>query len=223
MRDPNPSALTTVRARSLQHPFTVRGGTTDVGEFVVTVCRSVYAHGLPAGARVVFDLGANVGDTGAWFLSRYPDATVISVEPDDDNYAIAARNLAPYGERSVLVRAAVWCEDGHVRLRVNRDWKSGSRVENAEGLAVDVPAISIPSLMRAYGIHEIDVVKCDIEGAEEQVFAVDPDEWLARTHVLCIEIHSAAAQALIDAATRRCGFRSGVLHRDVTVFTREDV
>ena len=223
MRDagsaPADGTLSTFSARSLQHPFSVRRGTTDVSEFVHTVCRRTYAPGLPGDARTILDLGANIGDTGAWLLSRYPHATVISVEPDPDNYALSAKNLAPYGARSVTQRGAVWNEDGEVSLLSNKEWPSGSHVGDGKA-TVRVPAVSIPSLLRAHGVVDIDILKCDIEGAEERVFADDPDPWLSRTGVLCIEIHSPAAQAVLDAATARCGFGRGVLHRDVTVFTR---
>ena len=218
-RAPPDGTLTTFAARSLQHPFSVRRGTTDVSEFVHTVCRRTYATGLPGDARTILDLGANIGDTAAWLLSRYPNATVISVEPDPDNYALAATNLAPYGARAVLRRGAIWSEDGEVSLLSNKGWPSGSHVGDGDA-TVRVPAVSIPSLLRAHHVGDIDILKCDIEGAEERVFADDPDPWLSRTRVLCIEIHSPSAQAVVDAATARCGFRRGVLHRDVMVFMR---
>ena len=218
-RDANRDALTTVSARSLRHPFTVRHGTTDVGEFVFTVCRGMYARGLPPRAHAVLDLGAHIGDTGAWFLSRFPEATVVSVEPDRDNYAMAARNLALYGARSLLIQAAIWHEDGDVSVRANRDWPSGSHVSADLG-GDRVRAISIATLLREQGIADLAVLKCDIEGAEAAVFAADPDPWLSRTGVLAIEIHSRDAKAAVDAATARCGFGPGVRRRDVTVFTR---
>jgi FkbM family methyltransferase len=217
-RDPNRAAVTTVSARSLQHPFTVRHGTTDASEFVHTVCRRTYAIGLPQRARTILDLGANIGDTAAWFLSRFPDATVLSVEPDADNYAIAARNLAPYGARSILVRAAIWREDGEVALQANPSWPSGSHVADGVASTDRVRAVSMATLLRQHNIGDIDLLKCDIEEAEAAVFAADPDPWLSRTGVLQIEIHSPAAQRVVEEATARCGFGPGLRHRDITVF-----
>ena len=60
--------------------------------------------------KMIIDLGANVGYSGAFFLSKYPTATVLAVEPDPDNYAICLRNLAPYGQRAKVIQGAAWPE-----------------------------------------------------------------------------------------------------------------
>jgi FkbM family methyltransferase len=216
--DPDTTSLSTLTARSLLHPFTVRHGTTDVREFIATICRGAYDAQLPPDARWILDLGANIGDTAAWFLSRYPNATAVAVEPDPGNVALAARNLAPYGQRARLIQAAVWTADGDVSFHVSANWPSGSRVVQTQE-AIRVRAVSIPTLLREHGIDTIDVLKCDIEGAETQIFLADPDPWLSRTRVLAIELHDVAARAAVVAAAARCGFRPREF-REVTVFSR---
>jgi FkbM family methyltransferase len=215
-RDPHPDTLTRFTARSLEHPFWIRHGTTDASEFIHTVCRRTYDCRLPPRPRWIIDLGANVGDSAAWFLSKYPGARVIALEPDPANHALAARNLALYGDRVVLLRAAIWSSDGEVSLNASASWPSGTNVGGGEGTA-RCRALSMPTLLREHGITEIDVLKCDIEGAEDAVFAADPDPWLSRTRVLSSELHSPACAAVVSAAAARCGFRL-TRHRELTVF-----
>ena len=41
---------------------------------------------------LVLDLGANVGYSSAYFLSCFPEARVVAVEPDEQNMAICRTN-----------------------------------------------------------------------------------------------------------------------------------
>jgi Methyltransferase FkbM domain len=52
---------------------------------------------------------------------------------------------------------------------------------------VQVPAITIEQLCNQYGIERIDLLKLDIEGAEEQV--LENGAFLARTEHIIIELH----------------------------------
>ena len=75
----------------------------------------------------ILDLGANVGYSSAYFLSKYPTARVVAVEPDPQNYALCCRNLSPFGERATVVKGAVWPERTRLVLkrgafRDGREW-----------------------------------------------------------------------------------------------------
>jgi len=59
-------------------------------------------------ASLIVDCGANVGYSTVYFLTRYPRAKVIAVDPDPDNYALLEANVAPYGARCRPIRSAVW-------------------------------------------------------------------------------------------------------------------
>jgi hypothetical protein len=54
------------------------------------------------------------------------------------------------------------------------------------------PGISMSTLMRRYGIGEIDLLKIDIEGAETELFSGDVS-WLTRTGAIAIEFHQTSA------------------------------
>ena len=114
-RGGQPHAL---RLKNLRHPILVRPGTDDVPTIINNVVREEYAYGLPDWQpRVMIDAGAFIGDTSAYFLSRYPTLTAIAIEPEADNLALAARNLAAYGDRARLLRGALAGRDGSVRAR----------------------------------------------------------------------------------------------------------
>ncbi len=64
----------------------------------------------------MLDLGANVGFSAAYFLSAFPKARVVVVEPDERNLEMCKVNLAPYGDRVMLLHGAVWSRPTILRL-----------------------------------------------------------------------------------------------------------
>ena len=84
-------------------------GTSDLDVFGQVFSGDEYASVSDLeNVSFVIDGGANVGYSAAYFLSCYPAATVVSIEPDPENAALLRRNLAPYGERSVVIEGALW-------------------------------------------------------------------------------------------------------------------
>jgi hypothetical protein len=85
--------------------------------------------------------------------------------------------------------------------------------------AGDCSAVDLSTLLAQCGESRIDLLKCDIEGAEEQVFALDADSWLERTACIVAELHGERAALAVHAATARHGFRAR-RHRDLHIFQR---
>ena len=51
-----------------------------------------------------------------------------------------------------------------------------------------VRSVSIDSLMTAYNLDQIDILKMDIEGAEKEVFS-DTSSWIKKVNAIIIELH----------------------------------
>jgi hypothetical protein len=51
--------------------------------------------------------------------------------------------------------------------------------------------------MEQYSIAKVEILKMDIEGAEESIFASNPEIWLARTGLLMIEVHGPNIEELV--------------------------
>src|SRR5215831_19899403 len=95
----------------VRHPVVMRvGGSSDPQVFDQIFIDANLADviGRVRDARVIVDLGANVGYSSIAFLNAFPDAFVLAVEPDPQNAAMCSRNLAPYGDRAQVVNAAAW-------------------------------------------------------------------------------------------------------------------
>jgi FkbM family methyltransferase len=140
--------------------------------------------------KFILDLGANVGYASALFASRYPQARILAVEPDPRNFELCRRNLAPYGDRIMLLNGAVWTSCS--RLALTHEFGRGlaSQVKAAGNSdKADVEAWDIPTLLDLARVEVADIVKIDIEGTEAALFASGTERWLPRARNICIELH----------------------------------
>jgi FkbM family methyltransferase len=170
--------------------------TTDIPVYKqVFVARDYDSGNLPQGARTIVDLGANIGLSTIFFALKYLNAAVLSVEPDPGNFSQLMTNIAPLGNRAQALMAAAWSRDGVLSL-VTEDIDGRSLgadaiqvTEKNELGSSDVPCFSVASLLRQARMEFVDILKVDIEGAENEVFSKEPDDWLARVGMIIIETH----------------------------------
>ena len=118
---------------------------------------------------LILDLGANVGYSSAYFLSCFPRATVVAVEPDPGNFELCRKNLAPYGDRAKVVLGAVWSKRCRLKLSREtfgdgREWATQVRESEGSDDEATVDGWDIPSLLHQVGGGHIDLLKVDIEG-----------------------------------------------------------
>lgn len=164
--------------------------------------------------RSVLDAGANAGYASVWFAQRYPEATVIAIEPDEGNLALLRQNTAHLPQVSVIA-AALMAFDGVANMIDPQEGPWAIRVQPGDASWSDgldrgsVPCVSIPSVLDAAGLDVLDLLKLDIEGSELEVLG-DSAAWLPRVNSMVAELHDrfrpgcteAFAAATVDFATR---------------------
>ena len=153
------------------------------------------ALNLPPGEmRQIVDLGSNCGVTVALWVRRFPDARILAIEPDPKNYLALVRNVKlqkPTAE-VVVKNCCVAATDGALYLsRVGgEEWAVQTTRDAVSPDALTVPAYTLPRLLKESGfVGELDLLKCDIEGAEQELFA-DCADWLPRVRHAIVEIHA---------------------------------
>jgi FkbM family methyltransferase len=191
-----------VRPPDVDHPLKFRlRGSSDMLVFDQIFMDDGYLRlcGLKD-VSLILDLGANTGISAAYFLSNFPKARVVAVEPDSDNLKLCKANLAPYGDRVLLLHGAVWDECTTLRLiKGKMEW--GTEVAKpVEGTVGDVQAWDMQHLIEMGGGGTVDLLKIDIECAERMLFGNPPLEWLPRVRNLCIELHNAECEEVFFRA-----------------------
>lgn len=184
-----------------------RNGTTDANVLWGIIREKYHLPDVPLPPRsCILDLGANAGYSMAHFASLYPDAKVVGVEMDTDNYELACENTRAFGQRCVLVHAAISSTNG--TLTYGGDRADGFRLlpeDAAVGAVKKVRALTLESFCQEASLDKIDFLKMDIEGAEREVFSSDLS-WLSRVYHLKVEVHNRGDFDLIQGALAGAGF-----------------
>jgi FkbM family methyltransferase len=198
---PIPRSLVSISFRNLQYPFFIRQGTIDVTTVINNVIREEYGKFQPASEpQWMIDAGAYIGDTTAYFLSRFPYLKVIALEPHIKNYEIACKNLTPYGERVVLLNKGLWSRDQKATFG---GAYSGASIRDK---GWEINCISLPTILDQFSIPRINILKMDIEGAEEAIFSSSPEGWLDRIDLLIIELHGQKIMEVVLNTLRKYHF-----------------
>lgn len=188
----NSSQPMRLTSKHLKHPVQARRGTSDVEVFAQIFTLREYRcldHLKLSG--LIVDLGANVGYSAAYFLSRFPECRVAAVEPYEPNFVEMKRNLLPYSGRVSVFQAAIMPGAARVALSGNVDPGTEWGISVAPASGGDIKTITIPEVMRASGADRIALLKIDIEGAEQQLFEADTG-WLESVDNMVIELHGEA-------------------------------
>lgn len=174
----------------LTTPITLRAGNSDLEVYKKIFIDEEYALPFDSPILSIIDLGANTGMASLYFHRAFPNAQIVTIEPDPANFEILTRNLS--GIPNVKpIRAAVWTHDGEIQLFDPGIGAWGLQVsENTTSSApsVSVPAISLPSLLREFPSGHLDLLKIDIEGAEKEILE-NADSWMPSVKAVVIELH----------------------------------
>jgi FkbM family methyltransferase len=205
----------TLHSKEVRYPLLCRPGTSDMDVFGHIFRVREYSCLDPIAVdevELVIDCGANVGYSSAYFLSRFPRAKVIAVEPDSGNFAMLQENVRPYGDRCRTVKTALW---SHPTGLVMSEEKFGDGREWARTVRAVRPgedpammATDIGSLLASSGCERISLLKVDIEGAESVVFESNYEPWLAKVSNLVIELHGEAATSIVKRAIAKHDFET---------------
>ena len=177
----------TVDLRTLGPSVTLRSHTTDISVLKELILGGTYDP-LPTdrSVKTVVDLGSNIGLSYRWLRSRYPEARFICVEPDPGNLEVLRANVSAVDDNAVIHAACVGGSRRQVSLvSTNGEW--GYRMSDVvEG---ETRVVTMEDLLDDAGFEHVDILKCDIEGAEAEVFA-DCAPWITRVDAMSVECHN---------------------------------
>lgn len=135
---------------------------------------------------IVLDLGANRGEFAQEIARRY-GASCLAIEPNRE----LAESIAPT-DRIRVRHLAIADRDGAVDLQVSDEIEASSLYGVSIGSHVrteEVAALTFSSLLVQEDLHQVDLVKVDIEGAEVPLFLSTPADVLRRVAQFNVEFH----------------------------------
>jgi FkbM family methyltransferase len=151
------------------------------------------AQHVDRGDEVIVDAGAHSGLFSVLALERAPSARVVAIEPNPQLLPIIEANLSGENQWD-LVPKALSDKAGEVTFYRNPGATQTSALDQTSaetwGTAsepITVSATTLDQLASDFDLDHIDVLKLDIQGAEEAVLAA-ASKILARTSKLLVEV-----------------------------------
>jgi FkbM family methyltransferase len=128
---------------------------------------------IPEGGCMV-DIGANVGINSIYAAHRIPRSRVIAVEGSEANAEILGRNISAsgVGDRVEVVCAAIADRDGRIGFL---GAGTNAHIDLAGGEGHGIEAMTLDSLAIRSRLHRVHLLKIDVEGYTDLVFAKSAD------------------------------------------------
>lgn len=137
---------------------------------------------------LLIDCGGNVGFATRWFARMFPDARIVAVEPNDQNFKMLTMNTEHLGDRVVRLQGGIWNTSARLIISNPDAGSAAFRVKElditeSEGLR----AYTINEICDMQGVSAPFIVKLDIEGAQSTLFKSNTD-WVPKTHLITLEL-----------------------------------
>lgn len=199
-------------------PLHLRIGSTDFWVLEEIFTEGEYAmvpDGVVSPGGVVIDLGANVGLSVRYWQERWPACRVIAVEPHPENARLCVLNAQdPTGARECrVIEACVAATRGTGSLGTNDgDWAHKLGFDESAG-SQPVQVITMQDVLQGIPDGEmVDLLKCDIEGAEQAVFDTC-EAWIRRVRCLVVEVHPPYSFKALCDSIKAAGGRFDVIYQ----------
>lgn len=192
----------------LGHPLAFRCGTADVLGLARVFRDMAYELPMRATPQRIVVLGAYVGYAAVYLVHRFPTAQILCVEPGTAAFRVLGMNTLPY-RRVQALNVAAWHSATRlgVQSRLLGDWgmQLHDQVPDAERV---VPALPVDEILWRAGWDRVDLVLCDILGAERAVFADPGQRWLRTLDTLALETTDADAAEQVGACLDPAVYRN---------------
>lgn len=117
--------------------------------------------------RVVFDVGANIGQSSYAYQTWWPDAHVVAFEPLSTNYNVLKSNLKD--SAVTCVHAACSNRNGEASIHIHEKGVAASLEHEGVGRQETINCVTLDHFTSKHSIQQIDFLKVDVEGHELSV------------------------------------------------------
>jgi FkbM family methyltransferase len=183
-----PGVLIQKHPKNTKYPVFLRHPSTDLAVYRQVYEKLSYDLELNVAPNIIVDAGANIGLASVYFANKYPNAKIISIEPEKNNFEILKKNISSY-ENIIPLNAALWNENKEICVIDVNDGSWGFQVGNNSDVPLQkINAFTVDKIMEMFNLPKIDLLKIDIECAEKEVFE-NPAAWISNVNAIAIELH----------------------------------
>lgn len=196
---------------------------SDLGIFHQVFIHDEYGFEFEGDEETIIDAGANIGCASVYFSRRFPNAQIVAVEPTPSTFRMLERNVAARPNVKA-VQAALWSKKAEIELVDEWQDHLAVRVQptSKDSGRASVSGLPFSDFALMLGSETVDLLKMDIEGAEDDVFGC-AEAWLPRVKKIVIEFHDdirpGSTERILDVIKRVWGQVGTVVRgENVSVF-----
>jgi FkbM family methyltransferase len=208
----------------IRHPFTIRNNPHDYATFEEVLVQKSYQIATAISPKTIIDAGGNIGLTAVFFANQYPDAKIVTLEPDGDNFEVLGKNVQPYKNIEPM-KCGLWSKTTFLDVINTGKGPNAFMVkETTCNTSSAVAALSVADIIKQQNWPNADLVKMDIEGSEKEVFEGEYPEWLPKTKIVVVELHDRMRKGCSKAvftAFSNYNFSCAISGENL-IFTNED-
>jgi len=169
----------------LRFKFLLPDALSFIWQFKEIFVEEYYRFETDSKAPIIFDCGANVGTSCAFFKYHFPQSRILTFEPNLKIVEYLKRNIKNNSLENIeVIEKAVWINNNGLEL--------GMEDADASSIYLDKNKTKVESIrLKDYLEKEevVDMLKMDIEGAEVEVLK-DCRESLTNVKNIFVEYHS---------------------------------
>lgn len=137
---------------------------------------------------LIIDAGANIGLATRWFAKLFPEARIVAVEPDPQNFGMLLLNIKGLEKQAIAIQGGVWDRAAHLVITNPEDGSAAFQLaETGASAGNGIRAYSIDEICEMHKTAAPFIVKFDIEGAQAAVFRSNTG-WIEKTHLITLEL-----------------------------------
>lgn len=194
-----------VRVRKWKRSVWLRPATTDLQVFQKVVIDAEYAPPETLQAAGILDAGAYIGLSTLYLHHLFPDADILAIEPDPQNYQLLEKNTR--GVNGIrLLNGALWSGSASCVFQadLSQPWASRVVTDPSES-GSQIRCIALNEVEGILG-KPVEFIKMDIEGAEAAAFLEVSDRLAETLKAMVIEFHErffpGSSESVIAFASR---------------------
>jgi FkbM family methyltransferase len=156
----------------------------------------------PDFSGIIVDAGGYIGSTALKLSAIYPKATIVAIEPSDENFAILKSNVEN-NPNILAINAALYTEGNKSVPLMDRgtgNWGFSIAVHDSANVTGDlgiVDTISLEDILLRFPDKSIGLIKLDIEGGEYSLFE-NPSSAMRDIPAVFVELHDRIVPGCTD-------------------------
>lgn len=181
----------------------IRKNTTDNLVFRSVFIFKEFKLPIKIKPKFIIDGGAYTGLSSLYYSSKYPNAKIFAVEPEESNFEILEKQTKKI-HNITRIKAGLWYKDAFLKIVNGKTGKWDFTVKEIPKCEpCSIKTVTIDDLLKRSGFNEIDILKLDIEGSEKELFSKNYNSWINKVNIIVMELHDwmkeGCAQALYSA------------------------